>query len=312
MSSMTRLETFVNLGYSQDPFKKSPVRFDTGDMVRCRRILTMAVNSRAMVSIVGERGCGKTEAVESALKGMSVPMQIIRVQRDAQEKLTIDDIKTALIAGLSEEGVRRGGIASHAQLRRVLGTSATKKNVQGIEHQIVVVIEEAQRIHSNTLRSLKTLREIEWASQRELCTIVLLAQSDPMNRTGVSEVRLRSDLVRMQGLSANEAAHYVREIIGAHFDEAAIEALAELPAARNYLELQALCVELINIALADGREQVTIADVRSTVRPDPAQIPRKQPRQKPTAAAAAPSSVTSVLARRNATGQPAEGGLQAC
>ncbi len=312
MSSMTRLETFVNLGYTHDPFKKPPVRFETGDMVRCRRILTMAVNSRAMVSIVGDRGCGKTEAVESALKGLSVPMQIIRVQRDAQEKLTIDDIKTSLITGLSEEGVRRGGIASHAQLRRVLGASATKKNAQGSEHQIVVVIEEAQRIHSNTLRSLKTLREIEWAGQRELCTIVLVAQSDPMNRAGVSEVRLRSDLVRMQGLSPNESAHYVRETIGKHFDDAAVEALAELPAARNYLELQALCIDLLNIALADGREQVTAEDVRAIATPAAQPVPRAAARTKPAAPVSATSALKSVLDRRTATGAPADGRAEAC
>ena len=57
-SNMTRLETFVNLGYHKDPLKGH--LFETGDMVRTRRILTMAVESRAMVSIVGERGCGKS------------------------------------------------------------------------------------------------------------------------------------------------------------------------------------------------------------------------------------------------------------
>jgi len=301
MSSMTRLETFVNLGYRKDPLKGQ--LFETGDMTRTRRILAMAVESRAMVSIVGERGCGKSEAVRATLKRQS--LSEVWVKRVDQENLTIADVKTAIIMGLSDENVKRGGIVSSAQLRRIVGEASRKQ-------QIVVIVEEAQRLHKNTLRSLKTLREMEWMGETELFTIILVAQSDPMNRAGVSEVRLRSDLVRMQGLSANEAAHYVRETIGKHFDETAIEALAELPAARNYLELQALCVELLNSALAEGREQVTTDDVRSIASPDAAPIPRKQPRPKPTAAAAAPSSVASVLARRTATAAPAEGGLQAC
>jgi len=307
MSSMTRLETLVNLGYTRDPLKG--VLYETGDMVRTRRILTMAVESRAMVSIVGERGCGKTEAVNSALKKLGVTT--IYPKRVDQENLTIADVKTALIIGLSSENVKRGGIVSSAQLRRIVGENRKQR--------IVVVIEEAQRLHRNTLRSLKTLRELEWMGETELFTIILVAQSDPMNRAGVSEVRLRSDLVRMQGLSANEAGHYVQQTIGKHFDEAAIEALAELPPARNYLELQGLCIELLNIALAAGRDQVTVDDVRSISTPDAAPIPRGQARSKQAAApVSGTSALKSVLERRtgdrrtDVTELPTDGRATAC
>lgn len=287
MSSMTRLETFVNLGYRKDPLKGQ--LFETGDMIRTRRILAMAVESRAMVSIVGERGCGKSEAVKATLKRQS--LSEVWVKRVDQENLTIADVKTAIILGLSDENVKRGGIVSSAQLRRIVGEASRKQ-------QIVVIIEEAQRLHKNTLRSLKTLREMEWMGETELFTIILVAQSDPMNRAGVSEVRLRSDLVRMQGLSANEAAHYVRETIGKHFDDTAVEALAELPAARNYLELQALCIDLLNIALADGREQVSVEDVRSIATPAAQPVPRAAARTKPAAPATATSALKSVMERR--------------
>lgn len=263
MSSMTRLETFVNLGYSKDPLKGH--LFETGDMVRARRILTMAVESRAMVSIVGERGCGKSEAVKTALKKLAV--KTVWVSREDQEKLTIADIKTAMILNLSSENVKRGGIVSSMQLRRVIGEASRKQ-------RIVIAIEEAQRLHPNTLKSLKTLREIEWLGETELFTIILVAQSDPMNRPGVSEVKLRSDIVRMQGLAANEAAHYVRSTIGRHFDDAAIDALSELPQASNYLELQALCISLLNIALAAGRDQVSVQDVQSIATPTATPIPK--------------------------------------
>lgn len=289
MSSMTRLETFVNLGYSKDPLKGH--LFETGDMVRTRRILTMAVESRAMVSIVGERGCGKTDAIKTALKKMGAT--IVHAFRDDQEKLTIADIKTALILALSNEGVKRGGITSSLQLRRIIGEASRKQ-------KIVLVIEEAQRLHSATLRSLKSMRELEFAGETELFTIVLVAQSDPMNRAGVSEVRLRSDLVRMQGLSAAEAAHYIRSALGKHFEETAIDALAELPQARNYLELQALCVELLNLALTAGRDTVTTVDVQAIQPAASAPVPRK-------AAPPAAQKITgsdalkSVLGRRAAT-----------
>jgi type II secretory pathway predicted ATPase ExeA len=302
MSSMTRLETLVNLGYTRDPLKGR--LFETGDMVRGRRILTMAVESRAMISIVGERGCGKSEAVKAALKKLPAsdkPVKVVWVMREDQEKLTISDIKASMILNLSAENVKRGGIVSSMQLRRVLGEASLKQRV-------VVAIEEAQRLHPNTLRSLKTLREIEWMGEVELFTIVLVAQSDPMNRPGVSEVKLRSDMVRMQGLSANEAAHYVRETIGKHFDDAAIDLLAELPAAKNYLELQELCVKLLNIALAAGREQVNVEDVHTIHPPASAPIPRGAARKQAAAPVAGATALKSVLERRTAgTELPAEG-----
>lgn len=286
---MTRLETFVNLGYTRDPLNGH--LYETGDMVRVRRILTMAVESRAMVSIVGPRGIGKSKAVHQALKKLGA--KVAQVEKLDKENLTIADIRTALILDLSNEHLKRGGEVSSRQLRRIIGEAATTKR-----QKIVVVIEEAQRLHPNTLRSLKSLREIEFAGESELFTIVLVAQSDPMNRAGVSEVRLRSDCVRLQGLSPDEAAGYVRATIGKHFEDAAIEALAELPQARNYLELQALCVELLNIGMAAGRERVNAADVQTAGATAAAPLPKGAPRRQAPAPVSGGEALKNVLGRR--------------
>jgi hypothetical protein len=49
--------------------------------------------------------------------------------------------------------------------------------------------------------------------------------------------------------------------VGRHFEAAAIEAMAVLPQALNFLELQDLCVTVLNQAVAAGREKATIDDV---------------------------------------------------
>jgi len=265
--SMTRLETFGTLGYREDPFRRA--RFGTGDMARTLRILTMAVESHAMVSIVGDRGIGKTEAINAALNKLGV--RRVTIQRAQKEMATIADIEKALILDLSDESPRRGAETCSRQVRRITGEASRK-------HKIVLIIEEAQRLHSSTLRSLKTLREIEWMGEQELFTVVLVAQSDPMNRAGVSEVRLRTDMVRMQGLSASEAAHYVKITVGKHFSAGAIDLLSELPQARNYLELQELCVQLLNAAIADGRKMVTEEDVQEC-NAAPEAVPASKPKR---------------------------------
>ena len=268
--SMTRLETFVNLGFTRDPFLK--VAFETGDGLRVKRILAMAVESRAMVTICGERGLGKTVAIEAALGKIAPtyttkkkPLRLVTVNRGQKEKITIADIETALILDLTHgdhaEAPKRGGETRSRQVRRIVGEASR-------EQTLVLVIEEAHRMHSTTLKSLKTLREIKWMGESELFTVVLVAQSDPMARAGVSEVRLRSDCVRMNGLSGDEAAGYLRTVLGKWFDETALEVVPELPQARNWLELQEASVILLNRALSAGREKVTDEDVRALLGPE--------------------------------------------
>ena len=301
--SMTRLETFVNLGFTRDPFLK--VAFETGDGLRVKRILAMAVESRAMVTICGERGLGKTVAIGAALDKIAPaytakkkPLRLVTVNRGQKEKITLADIETALILDLSAgaESPKRGGETRSRQVRRIVGEASQ-------EQTLVLVIEEAHRMHSTTLKSLKTLREIKWLGESELFTVVLVAQSDPMARAGVSEVRLRSDCVRMQGLSGDEAAGYLRAVLGKWFDDAALAALPELPQARNWLELQEASVILLNRALSAGRELVTAEDVRALLGPEqqPLRVPAGK-RQAPAAPVNGNAALASVLAGK--TGGP--------
>ncbi|HOG08868.1 MAG TPA: hypothetical protein PK983_12300, partial [Syntrophales bacterium] len=123
--SMTRLETFGTLGYREDPFRRA--RFGTGDMARTLRILTMAVESHAMVSIVGDRGIGKTEAINAALNKLGV--RRVTIQRAQKEMATIADIEKALILDLSDESPRRGAETCSRQVRRITGEASRKHKI---------------------------------------------------------------------------------------------------------------------------------------------------------------------------------------
>jgi type II secretory pathway predicted ATPase ExeA len=283
---MTRLEIFCNLGYRKDPFFGA--HYQTSDELRVQRILTMAVESHAMVSIVGTTGIGKSKSVEVALA--KIGARIVRVRKGDKTRVTISDIEKALILDLSDDAPKAGGEVRGRQLRPIVGDQARKRKV-------VLLIEEAQRLHGATLRSLKTLREIDWCGETELFTIVLVAQSDPMARAGVTEVRLRSDCVRMHGLSAEEAAGYVFATVGKHFEDAAIAELSTLPQATNFLELQALAIEVLDHAIDQGHDRVTVQDVRDVGAHSSEQLPRVAKAAK--AVPAAGKGLAAVLARKN-------------
>lgn len=264
MSNLSKFETFVNCGFKADPFKN--VTYETGDSLRIKRILSMAIQSRAMVSIVGERGMGKTEAIKAGLSGFKA--RIVTIRSADKARLLISDIEQAMIYDLGDEQPKRGREIRARQLRRILGEASAKQDV-------VLVIEEGHRLHGNTLRALKTLREMDWMGHSELFTIVLVGQSDPMNKAGVSEVRLRSDSVVMRGLTMDEVAGYIQSTVGRMFTDEAVNMVAEHSGTSNFLDLQALVVDLMGRSLAAGLDLVDGDVVARAMDISRAAMPRK-------------------------------------
>ncbi|WP_051957933.1 AAA family ATPase [Desulfobacter vibrioformis] len=245
MVKLTRNEILVNCGFKFDLFKK--MNFETGDSIRVKRILSMAIQNKDMVCIVGDRGVGKSTAIDIALMKMNARQ--VNVQSKDKERLRIAGIEKAMVIDLSEENPKRCQEIRARQLRRILGEASAKQDV-------VLVIEESHRLHGNTLRALKTLREMDWMGKRELFSVVLVGQSDPMAKRGVSEVRLRSDSVVMMGLTMDEVAGYIQSTVGRMFTDEAVNMVAEHSGTSNFLDLQALVVDLMGRSLAAGLDLV--------------------------------------------------------
>lgn len=290
---LSRIEVLAGCGFESDPFKS--VNFKTGDSLRIKNILKMAVNSRAMVSVIGDRGMGKTEAITAALNQLQTRQ--VSVRSADKDQLRITDIEYAIIFDLSEETPKRGREIRARQLRRILGEASTKQNV-------VLVIEEGHRLHPATLRALKTLREMDWMGKKELFSVVLVGQSDPMAKRGVSEVRLRSDSVHMRGLTRAEVAGYVKATVGRVFTDGAVQRFASLAESSNFLELQELLVCLMGDMMGAGEDEVSETAVEEMFSVHQETVPRAGRKATPKAKPADPgrdgnAAVQSILARRS-------------
>lgn len=271
MDNFSRQELLCHMGFSRDPFKAAD--FETGDSLRVQSNLKMAIQDNEMFCIVGARGIGKTRAIFRGLEKLNAT--VAPVLPLDKERLLISDIEQEIILELSDEKPKRGKGVRLRQLRRILGEATMNKRV-------VVVIEEAHALNRMTLRALKRLRELSWMGKSELFALILIGQSDPMQKAGVSEVRLRSDSLHMQGLMRDEVDGYIRDTVGQVFEEGAIKAIAQLPECRNYLDLQHLLVRLMGQALAEGRKTVTAEDVREVLGIKTRKMPvKKQPEEKP-------------------------------
>lgn len=253
MAKISKLELLAEFGFTRDPFRRLSIK--SSDHNRINKVVGMAVRDRSMVSVVGERGIGKSNAVRAALGALN-NVRLVCPHANDINKLLISDIEQAIIFDLSSEKPKRGREVRARQLRRIIGEASTRMD-------IALVIEEAHHLHGMTLRSLKRLREMEWMGESQLFSIILVCQSDPMNKPGVSEVRLRSDSINMKGLSQGEVTEFVNNAMGAVVEEKAAQEISKLPGSSNYEDLKALLFNLMENAWLAGRRQVTVDDLEN-------------------------------------------------
>jgi type II secretory pathway predicted ATPase ExeA/DNA-binding XRE family transcriptional regulator len=257
-----KLSLLAEFGYRRDPFLAFTM--ETADTLRIKRLVSMAAESRASVFIVGKRGDGKTESIKLALQNVknAIDVQLISSEK---EMIKISDIERALIIHCSPdpekpEPIKRTREIRARQVRRIVGEAAKNNN-------IVLRLEEAHRMHHSTLRSLKTMREMEYHGMCPLFTIVLVGQFDSLKQPGMDEVRLRTDTIKMRGLTEKEIAAYIAGTVGAHFEQEAVDALSretKLADGRepsNFLTLQEILCDAMNEALKHGHKKVTALDV---------------------------------------------------
>ena len=239
--------------------------FESQDLKRVRRAISDCVESRGWLAVVGDVGVGKTTAVDAALAGMPAVKLIEPLALD-RERLRIGAILEAGIEDRSEERPRQSMEARARQWRRVVGQTA-------MANSVAMVLEEAHRLHPQTLAALKRLREIKWAGLRPILAIILVGQPELQEKLRrIREVGLRVRRQHMEGLTASEIGEYL-EMIGYPADpNAAIEMhkTSSTPLAREEWAIEAWKLARLRkhkrIAVADLRE-VLAQDVAERIRP---------------------------------------------
>lgn len=244
--SVSKLEVLSEFGYARDPFKG--FLMETADSLRIKRLLKIGVESRAMISIIATYCQGKTSALDLAFQ--EIEATVVRLFTPDKERVVVSDIEKALILGLSNESCKRTKEVRARQIRRIIGEAALIKPV-------VLILEEAHRMHGQTLRALKTFRELEYHGMSPLFTVVMVGQYDPMSKKYVDEVRLRTDSVKMKGLTQDEAKQYIQQTVGRSFEDDAAEAISRLEVARNYGLLQEAVIILMARAMQHGAKKVS-------------------------------------------------------
>jgi hypothetical protein len=172
--------------YREQRYRGGPYQQFLDDLVRL-------IHNNAMVSLVGDTTAGKTVMFLDVIRSLGEFVKVVRVRSLDKERLRIAAIVNALLFDLSTESIRHDFEARSRQLRRVLGTTVVEN-----KRRVVLVIENAHRLHGNTLLALKELREMDFAGRDQLFGIMLIGQSSLKSKVDrLKEIKLRTDFVEM-------------------------------------------------------------------------------------------------------------------
>ncbi len=238
---------------------------ETSDLKRLKKAIRGAVSDHAWLAIIGDAGSGKTTAVNTVLADMPT-VAAIQPPCLRAEKIDIGYVLSWCVWGLQQHGQgegenpRRSLAAREVQACRFLGEAA-----QGRE--VVIVLEESQRLHWRTMTSLKRMREMSFAGQSPLFTLILVGQPELRQRLAIRrEVNYRCQRLDVRGLSPSEFAVYAdMEGWGKLATPDALDRLEQLTwddqNGRSYIHVQAKLDDASHLANVRGHKRIEVGDV---------------------------------------------------
>lgn len=166
------------------------------------------VAQNGFVAVSGAWGSGKTTLFRHVLASLgaedpyaaSAPI-VIRVASEEKERLKIGHIITAIILGIGEatgkhESPRRDMEARCIQMRRMLGEASVRD--RRIVRRILVWIDNAHRLHAQTIRAIKDLMEVDYCGVSPLFSVALIGQQDLATKIRhYGEVRCRVSMYEL-------------------------------------------------------------------------------------------------------------------
>jgi len=158
------------------------------------------IKRNQMLFIIGEKGCGKNVLHEKAAECFAEDEAVfVNVRNYYKERLDISSIINACIYDLSDENPKMDLEARSRQFIKIVG----QKHVS--EKKLVsILINEGHRIHSNTYRALKELREATFCGRGPLFSVIVTGHPE---LTG--KIESRSEVLwRSQMLCLNEEKKY--------------------------------------------------------------------------------------------------------
>jgi len=172
-----------------------------------------AVESRRLIGVIGPFGSGKSVLVQESINSVK-GLDTIYIDNSDRERLRIGNITQLMVLSLSNEDPRRDNTARQLQLSRILGETVMLSG-----REVVIVIENAHRLHANTLLAIKDLREsVRYKGRAFLFSVILVGQQGlrtMLEKYGEVQYRTRPiELDKNGWMDVNERISYLEAVYG--------------------------------------------------------------------------------------------------
>lgn len=174
-----------------------------------------AMYENKMIALIGSFGSGKSTIFDFVEQDFShnAGYRFVHVMNTNKEKLSINNITDAIIYDLSKESPNRSMEARTRQVTRIMGELHVNRGIK-----LCVVIENAHRLHANTLMAIKDLRESKYLGRHPLFSVALVGQGGLRNKLEKwEEVNWRTlilDLERGEWMNYQERVNYLKAVYG--------------------------------------------------------------------------------------------------
>jgi len=175
--------------------------------------IEFAISNNQMLAVSGEVGSGKSNLFEFAISKIN-NLKVVNVENYNKEKVTINNIINAIIDEVSSESPNRCMEARSKQVKRLLG-----ETVHNNDTKVVLVIEEAHRLHIDVYRALKELREAKYLNHCPLLSVVLIGHPElTANLKKRKEVSRRCNMMLLNEengwMTKRERTKYLKQVFG--------------------------------------------------------------------------------------------------
>jgi type II secretory pathway predicted ATPase ExeA len=259
-----------HFGFSERPFVLSPdpeLLFWTKVHKRAYSILEYGLVSRAPLTVVtGEVGTGKTTLIQSLLRQIDDDL-IVGLISNAQGNR--DDLLRWVLNALN---VDFDDSATYVALFQCFQDFAINTYAEG--KRIVLIIDEAQNLGTETLEELRMLTNIN-SGKDELLQLILVGQPELRQMIERPELRQFAQRVastyHLNPLDRVTTADYIRhrlQAVGGTGDEVAADAIPEIASRSAGIPrmINKICDMALVYTASAGETQVNEATVRELIR----------------------------------------------
>jgi len=201
--------------------------------------LREAILAREMMAVVAPPGAGKThllQRVKRSLEGTGQAPSWVHVRDMTPRRTRLQNVLNAIVRDLADNEPLRHDLENRSrQVDRLLGTAF------GAGRPACIVIEDAHRLHPDSLSALKLLREAEFNGVAPTHSVVLLGWPKLRRLIGRhDEIRWRTEQLVMSEkegyMRPPERAEYLENVFGPALTEEVRQTIAQqcqVPAEMN-------------------------------------------------------------------------------